>query len=193
MCTLRNMARQRRRPMGSLTVRAMRDMNVEMTWALAAVATAVAVLGYLAIGWVAQKILRDEPPVILAPPKVARRGNAIVRLMILTTASNPLRMQSHFLNKVAWQRLLSGALEVFDPPFPKLMIQPSIASWTSMSSALKLGCNAGAKSDEWCGLLHRAGNRGTGTAFEGQPNAANQAAGAGIHQAGRMGNIRLVP
>ncbi|ABD53225.1 ABC transporter permease [Jannaschia sp. CCS1] len=74
------------RGMGVLTIRAMRGMNVEMTWALAVVATAVAVLGYAAIGWIARKTLRDEPPVILAPPSVGRRGNAWMTLIGVTVA-----------------------------------------------------------------------------------------------------------
>lgn len=61
------------RGMGVLTVRAMRAMDVDMTWALASVATAVAILGYLAIGWLARRYLRDEPPVILAVPPLASR------------------------------------------------------------------------------------------------------------------------
>ncbi|GAB5447096.1 ABC transporter permease [Gymnodinialimonas sp.] len=72
------------RGMGVLTIRAMRGMDVEMTWALAVVATAVAVLGYAAIGWIARKALRDEPPVILAPPQVGQRGNAWVTLLGVT-------------------------------------------------------------------------------------------------------------
>lgn len=75
------------RGMGVLTVRAMRGMNVEMTWALATVATVVAVLGYLAIGWIARKILRDEPPVILAAPSSgAKRGNALLNATLVTAA-----------------------------------------------------------------------------------------------------------
>lgn len=74
------------RGMGVLTIRAMRDMNVEMTWALAVVATAVAMLGYAAIGWIARRLLRDEPPVILAPPTVGRRGNPVVTLLGVTLA-----------------------------------------------------------------------------------------------------------
>lgn len=74
------------RGMGVLTIRAMRGMNVEMTWALATVATVVAVLGYVAIGWLARKILRDEPPVILAVPTAAKRGSAVVNAALITGA-----------------------------------------------------------------------------------------------------------
>lgn len=72
------------RGMGVLTIRAMRDMNVEMTWALASVATVVAVLGYLAIGWVAQRFMREEPPVILATPAGGKHGNALIGVLGIT-------------------------------------------------------------------------------------------------------------
>lgn len=57
------------RGMGVLTIRAMRGLDVDMTWALATIATAVAIIAYLAIGWLAKRVLRDAPPVILAPPR----------------------------------------------------------------------------------------------------------------------------
>lgn len=79
------------RGMGVLTVRAMRGMNVEMTWALATVATAVAVVGYLAIGWWARPFLRDEPPVILAAPPLAKRsgkrGAAMFNTLVVAVAA----------------------------------------------------------------------------------------------------------
>jgi sulfonate transport system permease protein len=64
------------RGMGVLTIRAMRTLDADMTWALASVATAVAIIAYLAIGRIAARALRDAPPVILAPPSVARTGRA---------------------------------------------------------------------------------------------------------------------
>ena len=92
------------RGMGVLTVRAMRAMDVEMTWALAAVATAVAVLAYLAIGWIAARMLPDPPPVILSPPRLpasgrARAGTALINAALVTVCA-----------LVAWW----GLLAVFD-------------------------------------------------------------------------------
>ncbi|MFP7673823.1 ABC transporter permease [Marivita sp. S0852] len=81
------------RGMGVLTIRAMRGMNVDMTWALASVATAVAVISYLAIGWLAQRFLRDEPPILLAPPVAGsashRRWSAVLNggLILLTAVA----------------------------------------------------------------------------------------------------------
>ena len=56
------------RGMGVLTIRALRALDVDMTWALATVATAVAIFAYLAIGTLARRVLLAEPPVILATP-----------------------------------------------------------------------------------------------------------------------------
>jgi len=70
------------RGMGVLTIRAMRALDVEMTWALATVATAVAALAYLGIGALAQHVLRDAPPIILAPPRAdaqrSRLGGSVL-------------------------------------------------------------------------------------------------------------------
>lgn len=60
------------RGMGVLTIRAIRALDVEMTWGLATLATAVAILAYLAIGALARQILREAPPVILAVPTGGR-------------------------------------------------------------------------------------------------------------------------
>jgi sulfonate transport system permease protein len=61
------------RGMGVLTIRAIRALDVEMTWGLATVATAVAILAYLAIGALARRVLLEAPPVILAAPAPAGR------------------------------------------------------------------------------------------------------------------------
>lgn len=75
------------RGMGVLTIRATRALDVEMTWALATIATAVAILAYLAIGWVARKVLRDAPPVILAPPRSAAADQKTIRSAVLDVLS----------------------------------------------------------------------------------------------------------
>lgn len=61
------------RGMGVLTIRAMRALDVPMTWALASVATAVAVAAHAGIGALAARVLRDPPPVILAVPRAGGR------------------------------------------------------------------------------------------------------------------------
>ena len=62
--------------MGVLTIRAMRALDVEMTWALATIATAVAIVAYSAIGLLARRILLDAPPVILTASAGGAAGRA---------------------------------------------------------------------------------------------------------------------
>ncbi|MHA3978559.1 ABC transporter permease [Halovulum sp. GXIMD14794] len=75
------------RGMGVLTIRAMRALDVEATWALAAIAAAVSIFAYAAIGILARTVLNAPPPVILAPPPVARSGRAAAPLLALATMS----------------------------------------------------------------------------------------------------------
>ena len=89
------------RGMGVLTIRAMRALDVEATWALAAIAAVVSILAYAAIGLLARAVLNAPPPVILAPPPVARSRRAAEPLLALVTLS---------LAILVWW----GALEVFD-------------------------------------------------------------------------------
>jgi ABC-type nitrate/sulfonate/bicarbonate transport system permease component len=70
------------RGMGVLTIRAMRALDVEMTWALASVATAVSVAAYLAIGALARRVLEDAPPIILAPPRAEGAEAGLARHLL---------------------------------------------------------------------------------------------------------------
>jgi len=71
------------RGMGVLTIRAIRALDVEMTWGLASVATAVSIFAYLAVGAFARRVLLDAPPVILAAPSGVRRGNLWVDALVV--------------------------------------------------------------------------------------------------------------
>jgi ABC-type nitrate/sulfonate/bicarbonate transport system permease component len=72
------------RGMGVLTIRAIRALDVEMTWTLATVATAIAIAAYLVIGALARRILLDAPPVILATPGPAgRKGSRLLDTLIV--------------------------------------------------------------------------------------------------------------
>ncbi|MEM7718495.1 MAG: ABC transporter permease subunit [Pseudomonadota bacterium] len=122
------------RGMGVLTIRAIRSLDVDMTWGLATVATAVAILAYLAIGALARRILLTEPPVLLATP--APRGARVGGWMnfALTTT----------LALASW----AGALWAFDlnPFFAKspwdvfeALVQASDAADTRATLAKALG------------------------------------------------------
>ncbi len=92
------------RGLGVLTVRAMRSLDVEMTWALAAVATFAAVAAYLGIGVLARILLRDAPPLILAQPRTDT-----------TRRFTPMRKIAGIVGVIAAILLLwSGSIAVFD-------------------------------------------------------------------------------
>ncbi|XDB00130.1 ABC transporter permease subunit [Sulfitobacter sp. LCG007] len=57
--------------LGVLTVRAMRALDVPALWAIAALAAATAIAGYVLIGWLARVLTRAPAPVILSPPRSA--------------------------------------------------------------------------------------------------------------------------
>ncbi len=57
------------RGMGVLTIRAMRALDVDATWALATIAALVSILAYSAFGRLTRLVLLEKPPVILAPPQ----------------------------------------------------------------------------------------------------------------------------
>jgi ABC-type nitrate/sulfonate/bicarbonate transport system permease component len=105
------------RGMGVLTVRAMRAMDVEMTWALASIATTVAILGYLTVGWIARPMLQADPPVILAAPPLAtrwgRRGAGFVTLIAITAAALLLWWGGLKLSNIS-PFFAKGPVEVFD-------------------------------------------------------------------------------
>jgi ABC-type nitrate/sulfonate/bicarbonate transport system permease component len=62
------------RGMGVLAIRAMRGLDVDATWALATVASGVAILVYLAVGALGRALWPDRPETILAAPPAARPG-----------------------------------------------------------------------------------------------------------------------
>lgn len=62
------------RGMGVLTIRALRALDLEATWALATVAAAVSIAAYAVIGWAGRRLTREPPPVLLAPPAAAKRA-----------------------------------------------------------------------------------------------------------------------
>jgi ABC-type nitrate/sulfonate/bicarbonate transport system permease component len=88
------------RGMGVLTIQAIRALDVDMTWAVATLATAVSILAYLAIGALARHVLLDDPPVILAAPVSGGSRGAAWRDAVLVVG----------LALAAW----AGAIWAFD-------------------------------------------------------------------------------
>lgn len=67
------------RGMGVLTVRAMRALDVEATWALATLAALVSIAAYAGLGALARRILSEPPPALLAPPPATGTGRGPLR------------------------------------------------------------------------------------------------------------------
>lgn len=70
------------RGMGVLMIRSMRAMDIDMTWSLAAIATGVAIAGFLAIGWAARPFMKEPPPTLIAAPVMARRPGLWTPLLV---------------------------------------------------------------------------------------------------------------
>ena len=85
------------RGMGVLAIRAMRALDVEATWALATIASAVAIAVYLAVGWAGRRLWPDRPATILAAAPSGGRSRRDSALTALATAVFVL---------VAWQGVM---------------------------------------------------------------------------------------
>ncbi len=57
------------RGLGVLTLRAMRGLDVDATYALAILAATIALLAYGVIGWIARRTMGYAPVILLTPPK----------------------------------------------------------------------------------------------------------------------------
>lgn len=75
------------RGLGVLTIRASRDLDIELTWALATVATVVSVVAYALIGAIGRRFVTEAPPIILAPARPRASTRRRVRSAALTAAA----------------------------------------------------------------------------------------------------------
>jgi sulfonate transport system permease protein len=60
------------RGFGILMIQALRTLETDRVWAVAAVSTAVAVVAYLGVGWVGRRLAPWSPPVVMTPPSTGR-------------------------------------------------------------------------------------------------------------------------
>jgi len=67
------------RGMGVLSIRAMRALDVDATWAIALVAAAVSMLAYGAVGALARRLSHGRPDILMATAPERARGNAMLR------------------------------------------------------------------------------------------------------------------
>ncbi|MEM6889897.1 MAG: ABC transporter permease subunit [Pseudomonadota bacterium] len=90
------------RGMGVLALRAMRSLDVEATWTLAAMAAVVSILAYVAAGLLGRLLWPGAPPVLLVAP-VASRSQKPGRPLLVALALGPVVL-------LIWH----GALEFFE-------------------------------------------------------------------------------
>lgn len=60
------------RGLGVLTLRAMRALDVDATWAMAMLAAVIALLAYALVGWIARRTVGYAPVILLTPPKTRK-------------------------------------------------------------------------------------------------------------------------
>lgn len=68
--------------LGVLSIRAMRALDVDGTWAIALLAAAISALGYLLFGWVGRRVTRAPAPVLLSPRTHAERRGLLAQLAL---------------------------------------------------------------------------------------------------------------
>lgn len=73
--------------LGVLTIRASRDLDIELTWAIATVATAVSIVAYSLIGAIGRRVVSESPPIILAPTRVRATAGTRVRTSAADTVA----------------------------------------------------------------------------------------------------------
>ncbi|WP_299083742.1 ABC transporter permease subunit [uncultured Ruegeria sp.] len=61
------------RGLGVLTLRAMRGLDTNATWALALIAALIAMIAYGSIGWFGQRVVAYRPVILLSAPAVSAR------------------------------------------------------------------------------------------------------------------------
>ncbi|WP_300072969.1 ABC transporter permease subunit [uncultured Ruegeria sp.] len=61
------------RGLGVLTLRAMRGLDTNATWALALIAALIAMIAYGSIGWLGQRVVAYRPVILLSAPAVSAR------------------------------------------------------------------------------------------------------------------------
>ncbi|MEP3637398.1 MAG: ABC transporter permease subunit [Paracoccaceae bacterium] len=67
------------RGMGVLTLRAMRGLETDATWALATLAAGLAILAYTGFGWLGRWLVGYAPVVLLSPPKQTSNAGPLIR------------------------------------------------------------------------------------------------------------------
>lgn len=100
------------RGLGVLTLRAMRGLEVDAVWALAATAALISILCYGLVEWAAQRVVGYAPVILLSPPRdrqefpVWRKILGLVGLAITVLAAWQFSMDMFGLNRFFAKRPL---------------------------------------------------------------------------------------
>jgi sulfonate transport system permease protein len=127
------------RGLGVLTLRAMRGLEVEATWALASVAALISMLAYALVGWVAKRVVGYAPVILLAPPRPAKARSTwqnafgVLGIVCAVLTLWQLSMDAFDLNRFfakrpgdVWAYLISG-------PEPRTILLSALSETLSMA------------------------------------------------------------
>ncbi len=70
------------RGVGVLTILALRSLDTDGLWALAALSSAFSVIGYVLVGEIGRRLSTGQPPIILAPPPARTRARSAPRRFV---------------------------------------------------------------------------------------------------------------
>lgn len=88
------------RGLGVLTLRALRSLDVQATWAIATIAALTSILAYVLVGQIGRLLWPGAPPVLLVPPPAAQNGNRL-KITLASLALVPVVL-------VLWQGAMVG-------------------------------------------------------------------------------------
>lgn len=126
------------RGLGVLTLRAMRALEVDATWALAMTAALIAILAHGSVGWLARRVVSYAPVILLSPPGAKRQPfrkqlAGVVGIGLAVLAVWQVSMEAFDLNRFfakrpadVWAYLASG-------PQPRDMLSSALSETLAMT------------------------------------------------------------
>lgn len=126
------------RGLGVLTLRAMRALEVDATWALAMTAALIAILAHGSVGWFARRVVSYAPVILLSPPGAKRQPfrkqlAGVVGISLAVLAVWQVSMEAFDLNRFfakrpadVWAYLASG-------PQPRDMLSSALSETLAMT------------------------------------------------------------
>lgn len=103
------------RGLGVLTLRAMRGLQIDATWALAVLSAGIAMAGYAGLGWIGSQLFGGPPALLLFAPRSGRRRRvAVTALESLTVIATILLLWHGLMEALELNRFFAKRpLDVF--------------------------------------------------------------------------------